>query len=281
VRRRGRIADGLIVALKRYPPIHRAARRARFTLGHVAPPRWYEGIPGRIHFNDFMFDDASPAGVARYRQRALNVIGTIERCLEAAGGSFDEEERWLDFGCGYGRVIRFLVQRVMPERVYASDVVKEGVDFCCSEFGVHAVYSGSDLENVSLPPFDFIYAISVLSHLNEHNSAFFLQRLGESLVPNGIVLFTTHGQWSLEHPEWYGDEFRARRAQIAHAVAADGMCFLPYRHLGVTDYGVAWHSREYIEETVRELHGGALQPLLFEPRGLDDHQDVFAFRRGG
>ena len=45
------------------------------------------------------------------------------------------------------------------------------------------------------------------------------------------------------------------------------------------DYGVTWHSREFIEETMAALHGDAVVPLLFKPRGLDGHQDVFAFRR--
>ena len=47
------------------------------------------------------------------------------------------QSAWLDFGCGYGRVIRFLVERVPPDRIWASDVAHEAVDFCRSEFGVH------------------------------------------------------------------------------------------------------------------------------------------------
>jgi SAM-dependent methyltransferase len=245
----------------------------------VVPPRRYHGVPGRVHFNDFMFDDASPEGIASYTERGLNVIEEIEASLESAGLSFDDVDRWLDFGCGYGRVVRFLVERVPPDRISAADVIGQAVEFCRSEFGVRAIHLDGNLEANRLGSYDFIYAISVVSHLNERNSVAFLRLLGESLAPNGILVFTTHGQTSLEHPERYGPEFAARKAAIGRALAERGICFLRYRHLHGDDYGVTWHAREYIEATMGELHGGRLDLMLFDPHGLDGHQDVFAFRR--
>lgn len=273
------VPDSLASAIKRRPLLHRAARKARFALGRVVPPRRYPGIPGRVHFNDFMLDDTSPEGVASYRERALNVLEKIETCLAASGRSFDDVERWLDFGCGYGRVVRFLVDRVPADRITASDVVREGVDFCASEFGVRPLYSDTELAALRLGSFDFIYAVSVLSHLNERRSLALLRLLGESLRPDGILLVTTHGQWSLEHPETYGDEYVARRAEIARAVEERGTFFLRYRYLDGDDYGMAWHTREYVEQAMRDLHGGKVGLLLFEPQGLDGHQDVLAFGR--
>jgi SAM-dependent methyltransferase len=232
-----------------------------------------------VHANDFMFDDSSPEGVARYRRRALNAVRAIELALAAAERPFDDVPRWLDFGCGYGRVLRFLCERVPPERIWAADVLHEGVDFCSTEFNVHPVYSNANLELAELVPFDFAYAISVLSHLDERNSRAFLRLLGEAVEPNGIVLFTTHGRWSLEHPETYGEEYVRRRAEIARRVDENGICFLRYPFLGRDEYGMAWHSKEYVESTIAELHGTRLELILFAPHGLDGHQDVYAFRR--
>jgi SAM-dependent methyltransferase len=270
-----RLAD----AVRRRPRLHRAARRVRATAGGLLPPRTFPGIPGRIHPNDFMFDHGSPEEVASYAERAGNVLANIEASLDAAGRTFDDAERWLDFGCGYGRVIRFLVERVPPERVWASDVVGEGVDFCASEFGVHPLYSKPDLEAVELEQVDVVYAISVLSHLNEPNSRAFLRVLGEALRPRGVGLFTTHGRWSLEHPHLYGAEFGARKDEIAREVEQRGLSFVPYAFTSGEDYGMAWHAKEWIEATVAELHGDALRLVRFVPHGLDDHQDVFAFQR--
>ena len=187
---------------------------------------------------------------------------------------------WLDFGCGYGRVTRFLVERVPPERIFVSDVIREGVDFCCSEFGVAPVPSQPELSSVRLGEFDFIYAISVITHLNEPNSIAFLRLLGESLAPDGIAMFTTHGRWAVEHAGLYGAEYEARAMEIAGAVNARGIAYFRYP-FAPDDYGITWHSREFVEKAMAELHAGRVVPLLFKPQGLDDHQDVFAFRRVG
>jgi SAM-dependent methyltransferase len=273
------VRQQLVDVVKRNRHLHRAARRIRFAVGRVMPARRFPGIPGRVHFNDFMFRNGSPEEVASYAERALNVLANVEASLGAAGRSFDDIERWLDFGCGYGRVVRFLVERVPSERVYASDVVREGVDFCSAEFGVHPVYSDTDLDHLRFGSFDFIYAISVITHLNERNSTAMLRLLGESLDPGGIALFTTHGRWSLDHLGTYGSEYEQMQDEIARRVEERGMAFLSYPFLPGDDYGMAWHSREYIERTMAELHGERMRLLVFEPHGLDGHQDVFAFQR--
>jgi len=244
----------------------------------MVPPRRFDGIPGRVHFNDFMFLNSSPEEIASYAERAQNVVALIEETLAAAGRKFDDVDKWLDFGCGYGRVLRFLVARVPRERVYATDVIEEGVEFCRSEFGITALRSQPELESVRLGSFDFIYAISVLTHLNERNSRAFLRAMGDSLADGGIVMFTTHGRYSSEHVGLYGAELEARGDEIRRAVRERGIAYVRYS-FAPDDYGVTWHSRPFIEQTMADLHGDSITPLLFRPQGLDGHQDVFAFQR--
>jgi SAM-dependent methyltransferase len=271
-------AQQLVGTIKRHRRIHRAARKARFALGHVVPPRRFAGIPGRVHFNDFMFLNSSAREIASYTERAQNVMSLIEEALSKAGKTFDDVERWLDFGCGYGRVVRFLVGRVPAERVFVSDVIGEGVEFCAAEFGVQPLYSHAELDRVSLGSFDFIYAVSVITHLNEPNSTSFLRLLGESLTEGGIALFTTHGRWSIAHVGLYGSQYEARKSELVALVQENGIAYLPYDFVD-DDYGMTWHSRQYIDAKMAELHGGRLAPLLFRPHALDGHQDVFAFQR--
>jgi SAM-dependent methyltransferase len=273
------VRERLVGTVKRHRALHRAARRARVAVGRFLPPREFAGIPGRIHANDFMFGGASAEEIASYAERANNVMALIDATLSATGKAYDDVERWLDFGCGYGRVVRFLVERIPRERISACDVVTEGVDFCASEFGVRPIRSGADLATLELGSFDFIYAISVISHLNERNSIAMLRLLGGSLTEGGAALFTTHGRYSLENPGLYGAEYEERRAEIADEVERRGMAFLPYAFVSGDHYGMAWHSREFIERTMQDVHGGRVRLLLFTERGLDDHQDVFAFQR--
>lgn len=273
-------ASGVVArSIKRSPTLHRAARSARKTLGRLVPPRTYPGIPGRVHFNDFMLDDRSPVGVASYRERALNVLDQIEATLAVLGLGMTDVESWLDFGCGYGRVTRFLVERVPASRVAVTDIVREGVEFCASEFGVRPIAGDPDLARSRLGSYDFVFAISVLSHLNEQRSKSLLRVLGESLAPGGILLLTSHGRWSLDHPEHYGAEYVEKSTEIRREVEFRGTCFLPYRYLRGDLYGMAWHTDEYVKHAMHELHGDEVALLRFVPNGLDGHQDVIAFRR--
>jgi SAM-dependent methyltransferase len=271
-------AERIIGVIKRHGRVHRAMRRARFVVGHIVPPRRIDGIPGRVHFNDFMFLNSSPAEIASYVERAQNVIALIVETLAAADKRSADVGRWLDFGCGYGRVIRFLVKLVPPGQIVASDVIEEGAEFCHSEFGVARLPSRSELGTVHLGQFDFIYAISVITHLNEQNSIAFLRLLGASLAPGGIAMFTTHGRWAVEHLDLYGPEYEARSEEIEAALDARGIAYVRYP-FAPNDYGMTWHSRTFIDATMQRLHDGQVAPLLFKPHGLDDHQDVFAFER--
>lgn len=275
------LPDVALERLKRHAWAYQGARKLRMAMGRVVPPRRFEGINGRVHFNDFMLEDDSPEGVEAYRTRALNVIGLIDRSLEAGGRDIRDVRSWLDFGCGYGRVIRFLVQRVDPDRVHATDVIEEAVEFCASEFGVHPLHSTAALGELNLGRFDFIYAISVLTHLDEENGIEMMRFLHRSLEPGGIVLFTSHGQWSLDNLGFYGAVYEEKHEELARRVGERGVAFVPYHHYVGEDYGMAWHSADYVRSRMAELHGDSMRLLFFEPHGLDHHQDVFAYQRVG
>jgi SAM-dependent methyltransferase len=176
-------------------------------------------------------------------------------------------------------VLRFLVAHVSPGRVYAADVTREAVDFCASEFGIRPVYLDRQPAALKLPEVDFLYAISIITHLTPQDARDTLNALGKTLKPGGIALFTTHGRRSLEWIERYGEQYVPLRSELAERVRDHGVAFVPYPFALQDDYGMTWHSEAYIRQTMAELHGKTLELLFFEPHGLDDHQDVFAFRR--
>lgn len=96
---------------------------------------------------------------------------------------------------------------------------------------------------------------------------------------NGLVLFTTHGRWSLENLGYSGETYDAMRGEIERDARHQGFAFVPYHHYAGDDYGMTWHSADYLKERIEQLHGVALELVLFEPQGLDGRQDVFAYRR--
>jgi SAM-dependent methyltransferase len=273
------IPERLLDLLKRHRRLYQCAYAVRIWMGSVIPPRHLPGLKGRVHFNDFMLTSGSPAGVESYRTSARSVISNIEDSLTAAGRGFGDIGSWLDFGCGYGRVIRFLIERVDPQQVYAADVIEEAVAFCADEFGVKPIYSRETLASLNLNSFDFVYAISVLTHLNEENSRELLRLMREALNPGGIVMFTTHGRSSVEHAASYGAIYGRMRAELKQRIERDGIAFVPYHHYFGDHCGMTWQSERWIRERMHDLHADSMRLVLFKPQGLYGHQDVFAYER--
>lgn len=273
------IAERLRERLKENPSIYPLARSIRLRTRGLLPRRRFEGIPGRIHPNDSMLHATDAAGVAWYASGARNVLALIERSLAIAGTRLEDVDAWLDLGCGYGRVLRFLVERAEPTKVWAEDRVDQAVRFCSSECHVHPINVPARRGQVRPDGYGFIYAISVLTHLPVSACEALLERLGRLLEPNGLLLFTTHGWRHVELLPGYDRETATHADEIRQRLAEAGAVFAPYVHHPTGDYGMTWHAPEFVQAAMSRLRGDPIEQLFFEPAGLDGHQDVFAYRR--
>lgn len=101
-----------------------------------------------------------------------------------------------EWGCGPGRIIRHLPS-VLGENVsvFGSDYNVETVEWCQKNLpGVEFFLNG--LNPPIIKPdqsFDFIYVISVFTHLSEENCLRWADELYRLLNPNGLLLVTTKG----------------------------------------------------------------------------------------
>lgn len=106
--------------------------------------------------------------------------------------------RILEWGCGPGRIIRHmpsLLQGYKPE-IYASDYNSETISWCNK--GIPEVsFHLNGLE----PPlvfeddfFDFVFVVSVFTHLSEKLHFAWLKELLRVTKPGGSIMFTTHGK---------------------------------------------------------------------------------------
>jgi len=254
-------------------------RRPGAAAGRVLP-----GIVGRVHYGDAMPYDESEEAIRLYLRAARSAMEVLERSLERADRTFDDVRSCLDFGCGHGRVLRLLVQRVPPRRVTACDIDAEGVRFCRAEFGVRGVISSTSVAQTPLRSYDLIWVGSVLTHLRAYAGEELLRVLGGTLSPGGLLVLSAHGQFVLDNlSHFYDGAFADEAEAVRREVQEHGYSFRPYAETFASyspeGYGMAFHSDAYIPAVVERLFGGAVRPVLFEPRGWDDHHDVFAFQR--
>jgi len=129
-----------------------------------------------------------------------------EDCLE----KFKESENFLkrdksllDFGTGWGRILRFFLKDFQSDRLYGVDVYPELLDMCSSTFEF-----GTFMKSEAFPPLDladqsidFITGYSVFSHLSEEACLAWIKEFNRIMKPGGVLALTTRGRWFLDHCE--------------------------------------------------------------------------------
>jgi SAM-dependent methyltransferase len=125
------------------------------------------------------------------------------------------EARVLDFGCGWGRLTRFLARDVEPGRLYGCDSVEAILDVC-RENGVPGTFARTDPLPERLPfdeRFDLAFAFSVFTHLSEAAHESCLRALHESIRPGGVLVVT------VRPPEYM--RFSERMRHLLDALSSD------------------------------------------------------------
>lgn len=117
------------------------------------------------------------------------------------GRGLDPGDKVLDFGTGWGRILRFFVREVGAENCYGTDVDVELVALCREMFG-----SSNFSINTPFPPtpfpdnsFSLITGYSVFSHLSEAACRAWVKEFYRILRPDGMVAVTTRGRWFFDY----------------------------------------------------------------------------------
>ncbi|MHB8482842.1 MAG: class I SAM-dependent methyltransferase [Nitrospiria bacterium] len=129
-----------------------------------------------------------------FYQNGILGAESIKNTLKKNGLDINDFKSILDFGCGCGRVLRFWKSLNGPE-IYGTDYNEYLVKWCqksltFAKFKTNQLSSKLDYEDNK---FDFIYAISVFTHLTEKLQKFWVDELTRILKSGGYLLITTHG----------------------------------------------------------------------------------------
>jgi len=124
---------------------------------------------------------------------ALRFFQLLSDCSVKYGERINETTKILDFGCGWGRIIRYFMRDVSHNNLYGADCFKEVLDVAKAQnkwvsFSLTTPMPPTDY-NSSM--FDIIYLFSVFSHLSEDIHLKFLEDFHRILKPGGLLVATT------------------------------------------------------------------------------------------
>ena len=188
----------------------------------------------------------------------------------------------LDFGCGYGRVARYLKAAFPSAHTYVTDIDQRGVSFCVSEFD--CIDARAD---VFAGCYDLIRLGSVFTHLPEPITEDLIGKLTACLEPNGLFVFTSQGRFSAHGIEHYLNSSGTPTTKVPYNLSCDSLFSLlkSYYKRGYgfanypnqQGYGIALASPLWFQERI--ISSDKFLQILWQEKGWDAHQDVNAFIR--
>jgi ubiquinone/menaquinone biosynthesis C-methylase UbiE len=166
---------------------------------------------------------------------AFRAYRLFRRLAADHGRAVTGERAVLDFGCGWGRIIRFFLKDVVPGRLWGVDVNAEIIEVCrrndrWSRFEVVTPAGPTGFPDET---FDVVYSFSVFSHFAEDVHARWLEEIRRILKPGGLFFATTRPRDFIEQSVLD----RLRRPLSRHPEAIAGMFGDTSRWLAAYDAG--------------------------------------------
>lgn len=206
----------------------------------------------------------------------LGVTATFVRlaaynCQKLLGRGLDDRTI-LDFGCGYGRILRLMYYYSSPARIWGLDPWEKSIDLCHAD-GVLGQLAVSDYLPTAIPvgdaTFDFIYSFSVFTHLSERATTLALTTLRRYIARDGLFVITIRPKeyWQQLDPAataWIPTD----RDELVARHDRSGFAFVP--HLleaidGEVTYGDTSISFEWIKHHAEGWNMAGYDRSLIDP----------------
>jgi len=177
----------------------------------------------------------------------------------------------LDYGCGWGRMLRILYKYIPTTNLYGVDPNKDIIETCKKNklggnIGI-CDYIPKDLpfEDVQ---FDLIFAYSIFTHLSEKCHKAVLKVLYERLKKNGIMIITIRPRFFWDIAPYFDEEMRQKAKEIHDRY---GYAFLAHDYEpinGEVTYGDTSITFKYIQDNWKDWKLIRKEFVLIDPYQL-------------
>ena len=149
----------------------------------------------------------------------------IESAVKKTGFELGSFNRILDFGCGCGRTLVHIKDLAPGAEIDGIDIDNRAINWCMQNLKYATFTLSKEVPPIDFAAntFDFIYAISVFTHLDEGYQVRWLEELQRITKPDGLVLLTVNGldgdkQFLFERsyeeglfPSWYQNTYQSKQ----------------------------------------------------------------------
>ena len=231
---------------------------------------------------DISVDDGMFEGdLEHYFSVGQSALRCIRLGMLAAGK--DHVTSLLDFGCGFGRVLRVLKLAFPKAELAARDLSRDAVEFCKAKFGAEPLLSREHATDVVIDrKFDLIWCGTLLTNVDAVQFLDFLKLFRSLLLPGGLLVFTTHGPFVVGRLRNGEFSYGLDRAVVPSLIAGydeQGFGYANYPpevllRVGVNKYGISISRPSWVCRQIEDI--GGLQLLTYTEKAWDNHQDSIA-----
>lgn len=221
--------------------------------------------------------------VGKYDEHFINdgmsFYPVLNRLLRPVGKELKDFQSILDYGCGCGRAIRGLATLLPNNKIYGTDIDGEAIAWLKNNYSKFGEFSVAP----HVPPtiyndqmFDFIFGVSVMTHLPEDLQFKWLEELSRITKPGGYVMLSTHGE----------KIYRPFGKEIIDIMDAKGFLFhqpdgFNYgKSISLPDfYQTTFHTHSYIRREWGKYFDIIDIQAAGRDQGLDERQDSVLLRK--
>jgi len=230
-------------------------------LSKVLPPM----APAQVQINW-----TGSSGISLLKQTYEFVKVVQEKYAALTGGDL-KNKKILDYGCGYGRIIRMMYYFTQPQNIFGVDPWDESIRLC-QESRLPGNFFVSDYVPKSLPlaekDFDLIYCFSVFTHLSLKTTRVVLKLLRQYIAKDGVLVITIRQEDYWKMSGAYDLACKRAPDDLIAEHREHGFAFVPHGRepidgditYGDSSMSLEWLAAEFPEWKIETSDYGAQDP---------------------
>ncbi|WP_371170794.1 methyltransferase domain-containing protein [Aliiroseovarius sp. 2305UL8-7] len=212
----------------------------------------------------------------------------IQGALDKAGVTISSGDRFFDYGCSSGSLLRLLAYVYDDVSFVGTDPVRSSIDWARTHLTFdnlefHHQDQTAPIQALPNESVDIASAVSIFSHHGMRACQQWLKELHRVLKTGGVAVITTHGIGSIRYYNRIKYKPLDRYKRLALHLLANGYAFeevwLQVDDVGNTATEADWGTTFYSQKKMRQILKSHFEVLFYASRMNQGNQDVYVIRK--